>query len=132
MQQFIIDINVFNLDISIKKLLKFPPPIFIISISIAQFALFIYNLVDCDNNMDLVQNKVFSGVLIFNPHKKNEVWRLITHLFVYTGLVFVFFLFYMLLLISIFLLHFIKERFISSKTSYFKLSLALYLNYSII
>jgi len=65
-----------------------PPPLFLILLSCTQIGVFIYHVVILAGEDKLVGPDgpaYIEGPLIFNPHKKEEVWRFLTYMFVHSG-----------------------------------------------
>jgi len=65
-----------------------PPPLFLIVLSCSQIGVFIYHVVILTNEDKPVGPDgpaYVEGPLIFNPHKKKEVWRFLTYMFVHSG-----------------------------------------------
>ncbi|KAI1292230.1 Rhomboid-related protein 3 [Halotydeus destructor] len=58
-----------------------PPPLFLLSISILEIAAFVYYSVQMGNITDVP----FKSDLIYNPHKRYEVWRYMTYMFIHAG-----------------------------------------------
>lgn len=59
-----------------------PPPIFMILISLIEIALFMYDLLD--QGYYTTAGKV-ANVMIYNPYKRYEVWRYVSYMFVHIG-----------------------------------------------
>ena len=80
-----------------------PPPLFMVTMSVvqvlytdidsvdntgAQIAVFIYEaslLAEAGQTMGPNGPVYIQGVLLFNPHKKQELWRFLTYMFVHSG-----------------------------------------------
>ncbi|KAG8451475.1 hypothetical protein GDO86_003615 [Hymenochirus boettgeri] len=63
-----------------------PPPIFIISISIAELSVFIYYAVHVPQKQWItLGNDFWENPLIFQPDKRKEAWRFISYMLVHAG-----------------------------------------------
>jgi membrane associated rhomboid family serine protease len=64
-----------------------PPPLFLLSISLAEIGVFIWHVVSLSNLGKTVgpNGPPYIGYLIFDPNKKYEVWRFFTYGFVHSG-----------------------------------------------
>jgi len=65
-----------------------PPPIFLILLTCSQIGVFVYHVIILTNQGHSVgpDGPAYTkGPLIFNPHKKKEVWRFLTYMFVHSG-----------------------------------------------
>ncbi|XP_060062156.1 rhomboid-related protein 2 [Erinaceus europaeus] len=64
----------------------FPPPIFIISISIAELAVFIYYAVwKPQKQWITLDTGILESPLIYNPAKRQEAWRFISYMLLHAG-----------------------------------------------
>ncbi|XP_050500271.1 rhomboid-related protein 2-like [Diabrotica virgifera virgifera] len=62
----------------------FPPPVFMLLISILEFALFITDELTQEGS-SLTATGVTGRYLLYDPDKKKEVWRFVTYMFVHIG-----------------------------------------------
>ena len=65
-----------------------PPPLFMLLISISQIAVFIWHVLLLSNKGTTVGPNgppYVKGLAIFNPNKKDQVWRFFTYMFVHSG-----------------------------------------------
>ncbi|XP_015454271.1 rhomboid-related protein 2 [Pteropus alecto] len=66
-----------------------PPPVFIISISIAELAVFIYYAVwKPQKQWITLDTGILESPFIYNPTKREEAWRFISYMLVHAGLFF--------------------------------------------
>ncbi|KAM6218872.1 rhomboid-related protein 2 [Rhynchocyon petersi] len=64
----------------------FPPPVFIISISLAELAVFIYYAVwKPQNQWITLDTGILESPLIYSPAKREEAWRFISYMLVHAG-----------------------------------------------
>lgn len=63
----------------------FPPPVFMLTISIVEVALYLYYALDSDVGLSAVGPSPVRSPLIFDPHKKAQVWRFFTYMFIHIG-----------------------------------------------
>ncbi|OWK05550.1 RHBDL2, partial [Cervus elaphus hippelaphus] len=64
----------------------FPPPVFIISISIAELALFIYYAVwKPQKQWITLDTGILESPFIYRPEKREEAWRFISYMLVHAG-----------------------------------------------
>ena len=61
-----------------------PPPLFMLCLSLLQFAIFAYNSVSMGAGLD--GPVPHCSHLIFDPAKRSQVWRYITYMFIHSGL----------------------------------------------
>lgn len=65
----------------------FPPPIFMILISILEVGIYAYYAVQMKTGISVYQQQVpIDSPLIFDPRKKEEIWRYLTYMFLHAGL----------------------------------------------
>ncbi|VDK86369.1 unnamed protein product [Litomosoides sigmodontis] len=64
----------------------FPPPFFMICISILEIVIYIYYAVQLDSGIELYGPVPQKSLLIFNPHRTNEIWRYLTYMFIHIGI----------------------------------------------
>jgi len=65
-----------------------PPPFFLLFLSFAQIGVFVYHVLILTNQGHTVGPEgpaYIDGPLIFNPYKREEVWRFLTYMFVHSG-----------------------------------------------
>lgn len=62
----------------------FPPPVFMLLITVLEFALFITDEVTQEGS-SLTVSGIIGKHLLFDPNKKKEVWRFVTYMFVHIG-----------------------------------------------
>ncbi|XP_072379847.1 rhomboid-related protein 2-like [Diabrotica undecimpunctata] len=62
----------------------FPPPVFMLLISILEFALFITDELTQEGS-SLTATGVTGRYLLYDPDKKKEIWRFVTYMFVHIG-----------------------------------------------
>lgn len=67
-----------------------PPPLFLVLLSCAQIGVFVYHVLiltnqDPPKTVGPDGPAYIKGPLIFNPHKKKEIWRFLTYMFVHSG-----------------------------------------------
>ena len=67
-----------------------PPPIFILTISIIEIALFIYYCIVLDK-ISAIGPIPWQSSLIYNPCKRYEIWRFFTYIFIHAGFYHIFF-----------------------------------------
>ncbi|XP_069080062.1 rhomboid-related protein 2 [Pleurodeles waltl] len=64
-----------------------PPPVFIISISIAELAIFIYYAVWMPHKQWItLDNGVWKSPYIYRPDKREEAWRFVSYMLVHAGI----------------------------------------------
>ncbi|KAL4002289.1 Rhomboid family protein [Acanthocheilonema viteae] len=64
----------------------FPPPFFMICISILEIAIYVYYVAQLRSGIELYGPVPQKSLLIFNPHRTNEVWRYFTYMFIHIGI----------------------------------------------
>ncbi|CAG9532335.1 unnamed protein product [Cercopithifilaria johnstoni] len=64
----------------------FPPPFFMIFISILEVAIYVYYVVQFRSGIELYGPVPQKSLFIFNPHKITEVWRYFTYIFIHIGI----------------------------------------------
>uniref|UniRef100_A0A915PKH4 rhomboid protease n=1 Tax=Setaria digitata TaxID=48799 RepID=A0A915PKH4_9BILA len=64
----------------------FPPPFFMICISILEIAVYVYYVVKYRSGIELYGPVPQKSLLIFNPHKVFEIWRYFTYMFIHIGI----------------------------------------------
>ncbi|KAK6743361.1 hypothetical protein RB195_010552 [Necator americanus] len=62
-----------------------PPPIFMLIVSIIQLAIYAYYTVEAGEGVSITGPVPTSSPLIFNPHRKSEVWRFVSYMFIHIG-----------------------------------------------
>jgi rhomboid-related protein 1/2/3 len=72
-------------DSSRRKLAYRYPPFFITFISIFQLISFVYYALRSDEPLTLIGPVPFGSKLIYNPHRRYEIWRYITYMFIHAG-----------------------------------------------
>ncbi|KAI1700530.1 rhomboid family domain-containing protein [Ditylenchus destructor] len=75
---------------SVRYLLHYnclPPPIFLFLISIMQLAVYIYYAVSTGVGLSATKPVPTDSPFILNPHKKWEIWRYVTYMFIHIGYV---------------------------------------------
>uniref|UniRef100_A0AAF5PQ37 rhomboid protease n=1 Tax=Wuchereria bancrofti TaxID=6293 RepID=A0AAF5PQ37_WUCBA len=65
----------------------FPPPLFMICISILEATAYVYYVMRLKSGIELYGPVPQKSLLIFNPHKTNEVWRYFTYMFIHIGII---------------------------------------------
>uniref|UniRef100_A0A0R3RGX0 Rhomboid protease n=1 Tax=Elaeophora elaphi TaxID=1147741 RepID=A0A0R3RGX0_9BILA len=63
----------------------FPPPFFMICISILEIAIYVYYVMQLRSGIELYGPVPQKSFLIFNPHRTSEVWRYFTYMFIHIG-----------------------------------------------
>ncbi|VDK72519.1 unnamed protein product [Onchocerca ochengi] len=65
----------------------FPPPLFMICISILEIVIYVYYVVQLGTGIEMYGPIPQQSLLIFNPHKTDEVWRYLTYMFIHIGII---------------------------------------------
>lgn len=63
----------------------FPPPIFMVLISVIQIALYLYYAFESGEGISATKPVPVDSPLILNPYKREQVWRFVTYMFVHVG-----------------------------------------------
>lgn len=63
----------------------FPPPVFMLVITIIQIAIYLYYALPSKEGIDPLGPVPVSSPLILNPHEKEEIWRYVTYMFIHAG-----------------------------------------------
>ncbi|MFH4981460.1 hypothetical protein AB6A40_008169 [Gnathostoma spinigerum] len=63
-----------------------PPPLFMITISIMEVAVYIYYVLESHQGIQMNKPVPTQSPLIFNPHKKTEIWRYFTYMLIHVGI----------------------------------------------
>ncbi|CAD5216253.1 unnamed protein product [Bursaphelenchus xylophilus] len=63
----------------------FPPPLFMLLISITQIAVYLYYALDSKVGISTVGPVPVSSPLILDPNHKEQVWRFLTYMFIHIG-----------------------------------------------
>ena len=61
-----------------------PPALGMIIISIVEIALYLYDVVEGSNKSSFLDDPA-AQLFIYNPHKRYQIWRYITYMFVHAG-----------------------------------------------
>ncbi|VDN35240.1 unnamed protein product [Gongylonema pulchrum] len=65
----------------------FPPPFFMICISILEIAVYAYYVVKMKSGIELYEPVPQKSPLIFSPRKTYEIWRYFTYMFIHIGII---------------------------------------------
>ncbi|VDP12727.1 unnamed protein product [Onchocerca flexuosa] len=65
----------------------FPPPFFMLCISILEIVIYVYYVVQFGTGIEMYGPVPQQSLLIFNPHKTSEVWRYLTYMFIHIGII---------------------------------------------
>lgn len=68
-----------------QKLIYKYPPFFITFISILELVSFVYYALRSDEPLTLIGPVPFQSKLIYNPHRRYEIWRYLTYMFIHAG-----------------------------------------------
>uniref|UniRef100_F1L286 rhomboid protease n=1 Tax=Ascaris suum TaxID=6253 RepID=F1L286_ASCSU len=63
----------------------FPPPLFMILLTVTQIAVYAYYVIEMKSGIQLNGPVPIKSPLIFNPYKIYEVWRYLTYMFIHIG-----------------------------------------------
>lgn len=63
----------------------FPPPVFMLTITVVQIAIYLYYAIPSKEGIDPLGPAPTSSDLILDPHKKAQIWRFLTYMFIHVG-----------------------------------------------